>query len=161
MGNSFQNEQRTVGDKVQYVSPEPEGDFPIRVMEDIVVILQHIEEKSAGGIVLLAKSREFPCGRVVAVGPGRTYTAYADASGQNNLSYFKPTTVKVGDFAVFGKYQSGGEPLEVEGRKYLLCREGDLCGVTRSGEHVSIRTANTEKLCAESPRLWAWTKGAV
>lgn len=144
MGNSFENEVRTVGDHLKYVEAPEVAEFPLVVMEDIVIIEQRIEETSAGGIVLLSKSREFPCGKVVAVGPGRTYTAYADASGNNNLSYFKPTVVKVGDFAIFGKYQSGGEPLEIDGKKYLLCREGDLCGISRSGERISVRTANVD-----------------
>lgn len=118
-------------------------DFPLRVLSDIVVIEQSVEEKTAGGIVLLGEERKLPCGRVVAVGPGRIYTSFMDASGHNQAAYFVPTNVKVGDWVTFGRYQTG-EPLEFKGKRYLVCREGDLAGVSKSGDPVYLRLAKVD-----------------
>lgn len=121
-----------------------EDGFPIDPMQDIVVIEQFEEEKTSLGIILPGDAKKFPCGRVVAHGPGRVYSAYMDASGNNHLAYFVPVTVKVGDWVIFGKYQSGGEPIEWNGRKFLMCREGDLGGVSKSGEPVRIQRARVD-----------------
>lgn len=118
-------------------------DFPFRPLSDIIVIEQLEEEVSRGGIVLIGTERKLPCGRVVAVGPGRTYTAYADASGNNNLSYFLATTLKVGDFVTYGKYLTG-EPLELDGKRYLLAREGDIALVSKTGKAISLRLAKVD-----------------
>jgi co-chaperonin GroES (HSP10) len=123
---------------------EQQADFPITPLSDIVIIKQHKEETSKGGIVLLEKSQKFPCGRVVAVGPGRVYSSYLDASGHHMGGHEVPMRVKVGDWALFGKNQSGGEPIEIDGERYLMCREQDLAGVSRSGEPVFIKNAPTE-----------------
>ena len=117
--------------------------FPIRPLQDIVVIEQYTEDKSAGGIVLTGDYRKFPCGRVVAHGPGRVYTSFLDAAGVHQAGQFVPVSVKVGDWVIFGKYQSGGEPIEDDGKQYLMCREGDLGGVSVSGDPVNIRLAAT------------------
>lgn len=118
-------------------------DFPIKPLSDIIVIKQHKEEKSKGGIFLLGDDQKFPCGRVVAVGPGRVYSSYLDASGNHMGGHEVPMRVKVGDWALFGKYQSGGEPVEIAGETYILCREGDLAGISSSGEPVFIQNALT------------------
>lgn len=120
-----------------------EDTFPLRVLSDIVVIEQSMEEKSRGGIVLLGEDRKLPCGRVVAVGPGRVYTSFMDASGHNQAAYFVPTNVKPGDWVTFGRYQTG-EPLELDGKRYLVCREGDLAGVSKTGEPVPLRLAKVD-----------------
>lgn len=113
--------------------------FPVEIFEDIVVIAQETEDTSPLGIILPGDSGKLPCGRVVACGPGRTYAAFADATGNTQFGYRVPTSVKVGDFVIFGKYQSGGEPMTVEGKKYLMCREGDLAGKTVNGQPIAIR----------------------
>ena len=116
-------------------------DFPLQPFEDIVVIEQLKEDISAGGIFLPGDHRKFPGGRVVAVGPGRVYSNYLDASGEHKIGHFVPNPVKVGDWVIFGKYQSGGEPIELNGRVFIMARAGDLGGKSISGEPVRIRLA--------------------
>lgn len=127
------------------VVPMPNQDegFPFEALSDIVVIDQLEEETSKGGIVLVGKERKYPSGRVVAVGPGRTYTDYMDASGQRQFGQVIPTTVKVGDYVIFGKYQTG-EPIEIEGKRYLMAREGDIGGRSRNGQPLKIKLAIDE-----------------
>lgn len=118
-----------------------EEGFPIEPNQDIVIVEQLTDEKSAGGIALVGDYKKFPCGRVVAVGPGKVYSSFIDASGQNQVGQFVPCVVKVGDWVIFGRFNSGGEPIEWNGRKFLMCREGDLGGRSVSGEAVRIRLA--------------------
>lgn len=121
-------------------------EFPFEPMEDIVVVEQLKEEKSAGGILLTAsKLSTYPCGRVIAVGPGRVFTSYIDASGHHQAGQFIPTRVKVGDWVIWGKYTSGGEPIEWEGRKFVMCREGDLGLKTKDGSAHKVRRAEIEQ----------------
>ena len=128
--------------QVPQISTEP---FPIEAYEDVVWVEQTIEEKSKGGIILAAsKERKLPAGRVVAVGPGRVFHAFMDASGHKSMASFVPTTTQVGDYVIFGRYQSGGEPLLVNGRRYLMCREGDLAGRSANGNPVEVRIALEE-----------------
>ncbi len=132
--------------KVEYASvSESTDDFPLRMFSDIVVIEQVVEEKSKGGIIFSVSSTEakLPCGRVVAVGPGRIYTQMMDASGENQIAYFVPMEIKVGDWVTFGRFQTG-EPLELNGKTYIMCRAGDIGGVSKSGEPVTLRLAKVE-----------------
>lgn len=122
---------------------QSDKEYPFRMLSDIVVIEQSVEEKSKGGIVLLGDDRKLPCGRVVAVGPGRVYTSFMDASGHNQAAYFVPTTVKVGDWVTFGRYQTG-EPHEIDGKRYLVAREGDLAGVSKNGDPIVLHLAKVE-----------------
>ena len=123
-------------------TPEPEVcDFPIQPYEDVIWVEQHTEEKSAGGLILAGNYKKMTAGYARAVGPGRWYSVPMDASGHQVAGMFVPTTTKVGDFVIFGRYQSGGEPLEIGGKTYLMCREGDLSGKSRSGEPVTVRLA--------------------
>lgn len=117
--------------------------FPLQPFEDIVVIEQSEEAKSEGGIVLVGKSKFFSAGRVVAAGPGRVYSNFMDASGEHKVGHFVPNYVKVGDYVIFGKYLSGGEPVIIDGKKYLLARAGDLGGKSCDGEPLKIRLADT------------------
>jgi co-chaperonin GroES (HSP10) len=118
-----------------------ENDFPIEPIGDIIIVEQLTEEKTAGGIVLTGDHKKFPCGRVVACGPGRVYTTYLDASGHHLAGQVVPVSVKVGDYVIFGKYNSGGEPIEIKGKKYLMCREGDIGGISRIGSDLRVRLA--------------------
>lgn len=115
--------------------------FPVEPFQDIVIVEQLSEEKHASGLLLPGSAGEYASGRVVAVGPGRVYSTFMDASGNQQVGHFVPMSVKVGDYVIFGKYQSGGEPIMVGGKKYLMCREGDLGGKSASGEPVKIRIA--------------------
>jgi co-chaperonin GroES (HSP10) len=121
---------------VPLVQPE---EFPIEAIDDIVIIEQLTEEKSAGGILLQGDARKFPSGRVVAVGPGKTYAFYMDAAGNTLAGKTVPTNLQVGDWVLFGKFNSGGEPIELNGKRYLMCRQGDIAGRSRTGEALRVR----------------------
>lgn len=116
-----------------------EEKFPIEAIEDIVIVEQLKEDVTSGGIVLPGDHAKFPSGRVVAVGPGRTYAFYMDAAGNTVAGKTIPTVLKVGDWVLFGRYNSGGEPIELDGKRYLMCRQGDIAGVSRSGEPLRVR----------------------
>lgn len=68
------------------------------------------EEKTASGIFIPDTAKEKPMrGTVVAVGPGKKD---------------EPTTVKVGDTVLYGKYS--GTEIQVEGIDYLMMKEADI-----------------------------------
>lgn len=132
--------------RVEYASlAESVDDFPLQILSDIVVIEQIVEEKSKGGIIFSVGSTEakLPCGRVVACGPGRIYTSMMDASGENQIAYFVPMEIKVGQWVTFGRFQTG-EPLELNGKTYIMCRAGDIAGVSKSGEPITLRLAKVD-----------------
>jgi len=110
--------------------------FPLEPFSDVVIVEQAMEEKRESGLILAGGAEKLQCGKVVAVGPGRTYASFMDASGNTSFGYTVPCKVQVGDFVVFGKYASGGEPIHYEGKKYLLCREQDLAGKTPNATEV-------------------------
>jgi chaperonin GroES len=71
------------------------------------------EEKTASGIFIPDTAKEKPQrGVVVAVGPGKVD---------------EPTTVKVGDNVLYGKYS--GTELNIGGTDYLMMRESDLLAI--------------------------------
>ncbi len=71
------------------------------------------EEKTAGGIIIPDTAKEKPQkGTVVAVGPGKKD---------------EPTTVKVGDKVLYGKY--AGTEITVDGKEYLIMRESDIYAI--------------------------------
>lgn len=71
------------------------------------------EEKTASGIIIPDTAKEKPMrGTVVAVGPGKKD---------------EPTTVKVGDNVLYGKY--AGTEISVEGKDYLIMKETDLYAI--------------------------------
>lgn len=73
------------------------------------------ETKTASGIIIPDTAKEKPQeGTVVAVGPGKKD---------------EPLTVKVGDKVLYGKYS--GTELKLEGKDYLIVREGDLLGILK------------------------------
>lgn len=68
------------------------------------------EEKTASGIIIPDTAKEKPMrGTVIAVGPGKKD---------------EPTTVKVGDTVLYGKYS--GTEIQVEGIDYLMMKEADI-----------------------------------
>ncbi|KQS89186.1 co-chaperone GroES [Chryseobacterium sp. Leaf394] len=71
------------------------------------------ETKTASGIIIPDTAKEKPQeGTVVAVGPGKVD---------------EPTTVKVGDKVLYGKYS--GSELKLEGKDFIIAKESDLLGV--------------------------------
>lgn len=79
----------------------------------VVVQAEAAEEKTAGGIIIPDTAKEKPVkGTVVAVGPGKKD---------------EPTTVKVGDSVLYGKY--AGTEINYDGTEYLIMRESDLYAV--------------------------------
>lgn len=116
-----------------------ESEFPLKPLSDILVVERKTTDTSKGGIILVGNERNWPCGRVVAVGPGRVYSSFVDASGHHQVGQFIPNTVKVGDFVTFGRFQSGGEPFMLNGKHYILCREGDIAAVSRDGKELDIK----------------------
>ncbi len=94
----------------------------IRPLEDGVVIKQlEAEEKTAGGIILPDAAKEKPqMGKVVAIGPGKTLD-----SGKINKM-----TVKKNDQVIYPKYI--GNDIEIDGEKYIICRESDILGIVEN-----------------------------
>ena len=71
------------------------------------------ETKTASGIIIPDNAKEKPQkGTVVAVGKG---------------TKDEPTTVKVGDSVLYGKY--AGTELKLEGTDYLIMRESDILAI--------------------------------
>lgn len=131
------------------------GGFPIAPMEDIVIAEQIVQEKTAGGIII-PETAEGQGGKlyyaiVRAVGPGRYYAGVMNALGSMEAAVFVPTTVKVGQMVCFGEYQSGGKPLLLEGKKYLLFRQGDLIGIVTDADLAD--RIQRDKMAVEDPRL--------
>ncbi len=86
----------------------------IKPLGDRVLIQPNAaEEKTASGIIIPDTAKEKPQrGVVVAVGPGKPD---------------EPTTVKVGDEVLYGKY--AGTELSLDGGDYLMMRESDLLAI--------------------------------
>ena len=76
------------------------------------------EEVTAGGIVLpdVDDAQKVRIACCFAIGPGE-----ADERGNEKRRF-----VKAGDFFLFGKYQSGGEPIKINGVTVLQFRQGDI-----------------------------------
>ena len=85
-----------------------------RPLHDRVLIkVLDSEEKTAGGIIIPDTAKEKPQeGEVVAVGPGKKD---------------EPTTVKVGDSVLYGKFS--GTELNLKGKDYLIMREADILAI--------------------------------
>ena len=83
----------------------------IRPLADRVLIEPApAEETTVSGIIIPDTAQEKPQrGVVVAVGPGKPD---------------EPTTVKVGDTVLYGKYS--GTDLQIEGKDYMIMRESDI-----------------------------------
>ena len=90
------------------------ADVSIKPLADRVMVKPaEAETKTAGGIIIPDTAKEKPQkGTVVAVGPGKKD---------------EPTTVKVGDTVLYGKYS--GTEIQVEGTDYLIMRESDIFAI--------------------------------
>lgn len=79
----------------------------------VLVKAADAETTTAGGIIIPDTAKEKPQkGTVVAVGPGKKD---------------EPTTVKVGDVVLYGKY--AGTELQHNGQEYLIMRESDIYAI--------------------------------
>jgi chaperonin GroES len=90
------------------------ADVKIKPLSDRVVIkAAEAETKTAGGIIIPDSAKEKPQkGTVVAAGPGKKD---------------EPTTVKVGDSILYGKY--AGTEIMIDGTEYLIMRESDIFAI--------------------------------
>lgn len=79
----------------------------------VIVKADPAEEKTKSGIIIPDTAKEKPQrGTVLAVGPGKKD---------------EPTTVKVGDKVLYGKY--AGTELQIDGEDYLIMRESDILAI--------------------------------
>jgi co-chaperonin GroES (HSP10) len=124
---------------MQHGHAQVEEGFPIIPFDDVVYVEQLKEEVSKGGIIIpdTKDAQKMSTGRVVAVGPGRIYGAAMNAAGTMETAIFMPSRLKVGDTVIWGRYRTGGEQMEINGKRYVCCREGDLGGVLREGHTLT------------------------
>jgi chaperonin GroES len=79
----------------------------------VVVKAAEAEQVTKSGIIIPDTAKEKPQkGEVVAVGPGKKD---------------EPTTVKVGDIVLYGKYS--GTEINIDGNDYLIMRESDILAI--------------------------------
>ena len=84
---------------------------PLR--DRVLVKYSEETERTAGGLYIPDTAKEKPQrGTVIAAGPGKKD---------------EPTTVKVGDTILYGKYS--GTELQVDGQDYLIMRESDIFAI--------------------------------
>ncbi|MCX5826445.1 MAG: co-chaperone GroES [Deltaproteobacteria bacterium] len=89
--------------------------------DQVLVIREESEQKSAGGIIIPDTAKEKPQkGKLVAVGPGKM-----DREGKRI-----PLEVKTGDRVLFGRY--GGTEIKIDGVEHLMMRADDILGVLES-----------------------------
>ena len=90
-----------------------------RPLHDRVVVRRiEAEEKTVGGIIIPDTAKEKPQeGEVISVGPG----------APDNNGKLIPTSVKAGDYVLFGKWS--GTEVKVDGEELLIMKESDIMGV--------------------------------
>src|SRR3954465_10397710 len=84
------------------------------------VVVRRIKEdqKTAGGIIIPDTVQEKPQeGEVISAGPG----------APDNNGKLVPTTVKAGDYVLFGKWS--GTEVKLDGEELLIMKESDIMGV--------------------------------
>jgi chaperonin GroES len=86
----------------------------IQPLADRVVIkAAEAEQVTKSGIIIPDTAKEKPQrGEVVAVGPGKKD---------------EPTTVKIGDSVLYGKYS--GTEINLDGNDYLIMKESDILAI--------------------------------
>lgn len=83
----------------------------------VIEVIEDDQEKSVGGILLPGSAKEKPHeGVIAACGEG----AFVDGTRI-------PMDVKVGDKVIYSKY--AGSEIELDGKQYVICRQGDLLAV--------------------------------
>ena len=90
------------------------AELQIKPLADRVVVLPApAEQKTKSGIIIPDTAKEKPQnGVVVAAGPGKKD---------------EPTTVKVGDNVLYGKYS--GTEITLDGQEYLIMSESDILAI--------------------------------
>jgi chaperonin GroES len=103
--------------KIQKLKEEVPMKF--RPLGDRVVVRRLKEDqKTAGGIIIPDTVAEKPQeGEVVSVGPG----------APDNNGKLVPTSVKAGEFVLFGKWS--GTEVKIDGEELLIMKESDIMGV--------------------------------
>ena len=91
----------------------------IRPLHDRVIVRRIEEgEQIRGGIIIPDSAKEKPQeGEVVSVGPG----------APDNNGKLVATTVKAGDYVLFGKWS--GTEVKLDGEELLIMKESDIMGV--------------------------------
>ncbi|HEY4987729.1 MAG TPA: co-chaperone GroES [Bradyrhizobium sp.] len=90
-----------------------------RPLGDRVVVRRVAEDqKTPGGIIIPDTVQEKPQeGEVISVGPG----------APDNNGKLVPTTVKAGEYVLFGKWS--GTEVKIDGEDLLIMKESDIMGV--------------------------------
>ena len=79
-------------------------------------------DKTAGGIIIPETAKEKPMeGKVIAAGGG----------AKNDEGKVTPLDVKKGDRVLYGKWS--GTEVKIEGKDYLIMKEGDILGIIEVG----------------------------
>jgi chaperonin GroES len=90
----------------------------IPLHDQVVLLRQEGEQKTAGGIIIPDTAKEKPLeGKLVAVGPGRR-----DREGERI-----PIEAKEGDRVLFGRY--AGTEIKIDGVEYLMMKADDILGI--------------------------------
>lgn len=93
------------------------------ILDRVLIKGSDPEEKLKSGIIIPDTAKEKPTkGQVISIGPGKKEI---------------PTTAKVGDTVLYGKY-SGTEveiEVEIEDEKYLIMREDDILAILSTVEN--------------------------
>lgn len=86
----------------------------LKPLQDRVVIKPlKKENETKGGIIVPDSAKEKPMeGEVIAVGPGKKD---------------EPTTVKIGDHVLYGKYS--GTEVKIEDQDYLIMKESEIFAI--------------------------------
>lgn len=97
---------------------------------DIVAVQPIKEAVSKGGILIadVGDAQSVRWGVVLAVGPGK----------HNDFGTFEKMRYQVGDVVMYGKFQSGGEPMIVGGRECLMFRQNDFVGRLRRDKPLRV-----------------------
>jgi chaperonin GroES len=105
-----------------------------RPLHDRVVVKRvDAEEKTKGGIIIPDTAKEKPQeGEVISVGPG----------APDNNGKLVPTSVKAGEFVLFGKWS--GTEIKLEGEELLIMKESDVMGIVE-GHPGASRAAPARK----------------
>ena len=107
-----------------------------RPLGDRVVVRRLKEDqKTAGGIIIPDTVQEKPQeGEVISVGPG----------APDNNGKLVPTSLKAGDYVLFGKWS--GTEVKLDGEELLIMKESDIIGVIEGAAPAKSET--TKKLAA-------------
>ena len=102
-----------------------------RPLGDRVVVRRLKEDqKTAGGIIIPDTVAEKPQeGEVISAGPG----------APDNNGKLVPTTVKAGEFVLFGKWS--GTEVKIDGEELLIMKESDIMGVIEGGAAAKKKAA--------------------